>query len=77
MLDLLEIFVMEEQKSNERQHVEVEGHVVAKFITECMLLENLVHQKLIPDEPAQIAEPEEEEDDLQRACLLLEVVHRL
>ena len=68
---------MEEQKTNERQHVEVEGHVVAEFITESMLHENLVHQKFIPDEPAQIAEPEEEEYDLQRASLLLEVIRRL
>ena len=70
---LLEIFAVEEQKTNERQHFDQDARIVAHPISKKVLLQGGAHVQ-IPEEPGQIVEPEEEEYDLQRARLSLEAV---
>ena len=71
---LFEIFVMEEQKTNKRQHVQVENYVIAEIVGKTV--KNIVHVD-VPEEPAQVAELKEDEDDLESAGLFLEVVSRV
>ena len=69
---LLEISVMEEQKSNERQHIIVEAHIISDLVSENSL--RLLVQVLIPEEPTQEAQSEENEDKLEGARLFSKVI---
>ena len=58
------VSVVEEQKTDEWQDVQVEANVVGDLVRESTTLQ-IWAQVLVPDEPEQVAELEEEENDLQ------------
>ena len=57
LLFLFEVFEVEEEKTNEWQHVKVETGVKDSFVSEVVVLYCITY-KLIPEKPAQIAELE-------------------
>ena len=59
LLFLFEVFEVEEEKTNEWQHVKVETGVKDSFVSEVVVLTcYCITYKLIPEKPAQIAELE-------------------
>ena len=60
---------MEEQKSDERKNVNVEAHVIAYLVCEFIIAVILALKRrtnvLVPHEPSQVADLEEDEYDFQ------------
>ena len=58
---LLEISIVTEQKTNKRQHINVEHHIITKIIVKPMQMAIEVD---VPNKPAQIAQPKDEKNNL-------------
>ena len=70
------VSVVEEQKTDEGQDVQVKAYVVRDLVRESTTLQ-IWAQVLVPYEPEQVAELEEEENDLHRVRLILKAVRSI